>query len=432
MTELAVTSASAALAFLVLYGAAVMFTLERIADRFGPALLTGFLRHGVVGWFAGLAALVLAGLVVIVPPDWSGKLLASLVLFLADSALVALACYRTWRDGSDARGMLELAHRAADPAQAVREILWRALERADVATVGLSLRVFERTSPMRAALLAWLLGHRVLLDRDWLTTEILAAELEGGLDEAAAKAVRDILLPILDSALRREQFDLVYSVTHETMEALELANPFTNSHAQLVTDIGRTIWLIGDYRGAAPRKASLPEQLEYMKMIYTIRRRDIWFALLRRRASDDIARFVHFLCLFAEDTQDGDNVYSLYTDILMDGTPARVLSMKSLRDLANSMRWMRDYEFREASDGAVAKDQFPPLEAPGKKWNGQFVMLVAAAQASGLSDEDIGDLAGTYGVLGDTDFMREVKENKGIWGYGSAKKVLERILGRKA
>ena len=285
---------------------------------------------------------------------------------------------------------------------------------------------------MRAALLAWLLGHRVLLDRDWLTTEILAAELEGGLDEAAAKAVRDILLPILDSALRREQFDLVYSVTHETMEALELANPFTNSHAQLVTDIGRTIWLIGDYRGAAPRKASLPEQLEYMKMIYTIRRRDIWFALLRRRASDDIARFVHFLCLFAEDTQDGDNVYSLYTDILMDGTPARVLSMKSLRDLANSMRWMRDYEFREASDGAVAKDQFPPLEAPGKKWNGQFVMLVAAAQASGLSDEDIGDLAGTYGVLGDTDFMREVKENKGIWGYGSAKKVLERILGRKA
>src|SRR5258708_10641590 len=166
MAELAVTAAVAARAFLVLYGAAVMFTLERIADRFGPALLTGFLRHGVVGWFAGLAALVLAGLVVVVPPDWSGKLLASLVLFLADSALVALACYRTWRDGSDARGMLELAHRAADPAQAVREILWRALERADVATVGLSLRVFERTSPMRAALLAWLLGHRVLLDRD--------------------------------------------------------------------------------------------------------------------------------------------------------------------------------------------------------------------------------------------------------------------------
>jgi hypothetical protein len=237
-------------------------------------------------------------------------------------------------------------------------------------------------------------------------------------------------MPILDSALRREQFDLVYSVTHETMEALELANPFTNSHAQLVADIGRTIWLIGDYRGTAPRKASLPEQLEYMKMIYTIRRRDIWFALLKRGASEDIDAFVHFLCLFAEDTQDGDNVYSLYTDILMDGTPARVLSMKSLRDLANSMRWMRLGEFSEASDGAVAKDQFPPLEAPGKKWNGQFVMLVAAAQASGMSDEEIEDLAGTYGVLGDKDFMREVKENKGIWGYESAKKVLERITAR--
>jgi hypothetical protein len=241
----------------------------------------------------------------------------------------------------------------------------------------------------------------------------LAAELEGGLDEDAAKAVRDPLMAILESALRREQFDLVYTVAHETMETLRVADPFTIDHAQLMTDVGRTIWLVGDYRGTAPRQAGLPEQLEYMKMIYTIRRRDIWFALLKRRASEDVAAFVHFLCLFAEDTQDGDNVYSLYTDILMDGTSAGVLVVEPLRDLANSMRWMHIREFSKASQGAAEKDEIAPLDPLGKKWNGQFVMLVAAAEASGLSDEDIQDLISTYGVLGDKDFIREVKQNKG-------------------
>jgi len=409
MTELAVTAASAALAFLVLYGAAVMFTLERIGDRFGPTLLPGFLRRRVAGWFVGLASLVLAGLVVIVPPDGPGKLLASLVLFLADSALVALACYRTWRDGSDVRGMLELAHGAADPAQAVREILWQALERADVVTVGLSLRAFDRTSPLRADLLAWLLGHRVLQDRDWLTTEILSAELEGGLDEAGARAVREPLIAILDSALRREQFELVYNVIHETIEALEEAAPFTDSHGQLMVDVGSKTWLVGDYYGTAPRKASVPAQLDYVKGIYSSRLKDIWRAILNRREVEGVESFVSFLCLSAEETEETQFMYSIYTDILMDGAPAGVLTMKPLRDLANSMRHIRLREEGRAFRGEPDEDGLSSFEAPGESWNRLFVLLVDAAQKSGATEHDIEQLVSTYGMASDRDFMRKVK-----------------------
>ena len=410
MTELAVTSASAALAFLVLYGAAVIFTLERIGDRFGAALTPDFLLRRVAGWFGGLALLVLLGLLV-VPLDGPAKVIPALAVFVASLALLVLACYSTWRAGSDVSRMLARARAVSHPGQAVREILWRAVERADVLAVALALRTFDRRSPAHDELLGWLLGHRSLHDTDWLTTEILSAELEGGLDGAAAAAVRGHLVAILDGALRREQFELAYAVVDEAMDALRLASPFTDDHAQLVTDVGRTLWLVGDYRGTAPRQATLPGQLDYMKMIYNIRRRAVWLAVLRRGVQDEVDSFVHFLCLFAEDTEDGMNIFSLYTDVLMDGPQAGVVSMGALRDLANSMQWMRLHELAEAARHKPAPDEFPPLEAPGESWNRLFRLLVAAAQSCGATDKDIDGLASTYGVFGDNRFMRQVRRD---------------------
>jgi len=411
MTELAVTSASAALAFLVLYGAAVIFTLERIGDRFGATLLPGFVRRRVVWWFGSLALLVLLGLLVI-PLDGPVRAIPALVVFVVSLVLLTLACYSTWRSGSDVRQMLSIAVAVAHPGQAVREILWRAVERADVLAVALALRTFDRRSPAHDELLGWLLGHRSLRDdTDWLTTEILSAELEGGLDGAAAAAVRGHLVAILDGALRRDQFELAYAVVDEAMDALRLASPFSDDHAQLVTDVGRKLWLVGAYRGTAPRQATLPAQLDYMKMIYNIRRRAVWLAVLRRGVRAEVDSFVHFLCLFAEDTEDGMNVFSLYTDVLMDGGKAGVVSLEALRDLANSMQWMRLHELAEAARHKPVPDEFPPLEAAGESWNRLFHLLVAAAQSCGATDHDIDDLASTYGVLGDNRFMRQVRRD---------------------
>jgi hypothetical protein len=163
MTELAVTAASAVLAFLVLYGAAVIFTLERIGDRFSPMLIPGFLARRVAIWFIGLALLVLAGLVVI-PLEGQAKVVPALVLFIASLLVLVFASFATWRSGSHVGVMLAIARGIAHPEQAVREILWRAIDRADVAAVARSLRAFERSPTERADLLAWLLGHRALHD----------------------------------------------------------------------------------------------------------------------------------------------------------------------------------------------------------------------------------------------------------------------------
>jgi hypothetical protein len=411
MTELAVTSASAALAFLVLYGAAVIFTLERIGDRFGATLLPGFVRRRVVWWFGSLALLVLVGLLVI-PLDGPVRAITALVVFVASLVLLTLACYSTWRWGSDVRQMLSIALAVAHPGQTVREILWRAVERADMLAVADSLRAFDRRSPARAELLGWLLGHRSLQDSDWLASEVLDAELEGGLDEAAAEAVRDRLVPIVDGALRREQFELAYTAVDRIMDALRRASPFTDRHGQLVLDVGRTLWLVGDYMGTAPRQTSLPAQLDYLKMIYDIRRRAVWFALLKRGSRAEVDSFVSFLCLFAADTEDGMNVFSLYTDVLIDGGEAGVVSMEALRDLANSMQWMRLHEMGEASRHKPEPGELSPLEAPGEAWNGLFHLLAATAQSSGATDDDIDGLASTYGMLGDNRFMRQVRRDR--------------------
>jgi hypothetical protein len=138
MTELAVTSASADLAFLVLYGAAVIFTLERIGDRFGQGLTRGFLLRWVAPWFLFLTLLVLISLVVIVLPNDPQKIPAALGIFVVGAIAVSTGCYRTWGAGSEVRRMLSLALSAADSTQAVREILWRAVERADVPAVARS------------------------------------------------------------------------------------------------------------------------------------------------------------------------------------------------------------------------------------------------------------------------------------------------------
>lgn len=415
MSELAVTSASANLAFLILYGAAVIFTLERIADRFGQGLSQRFVLRSVGHWFLLMSFLVLAGLVVVALPNDPAKIPLSLALFIIGAATVSIACYRTWAAGSDVRRMLSLALSTPGSTLAVREILWRAIERGDVRAVGLSLRAFDKASTGRVAVLAWLLGHRVLEGRDWLTTEILAAELEHGLDEAAAECVRETLVSVLESALRREQFELVYQVINETMKGLEAAVPFTNNHGNLMDYLAWTTWLVGDYRGSARRTASVPAQLNYVQGIYSARQKDIWRAILERGDAAGVDVFISFVCRIAEETEETGSTFSLYTDILMDGVPTGIVTVKSLGDLANSMRYIRLREGGKAFRGETDEDGFT-LGDPGKMWNDLFLLLVSEARKVGITEDEIEHLASTYGALGDPDLMRNVKGKKGKLG----------------
>jgi hypothetical protein len=110
MIELAVTSASSALAVLILYGAAVIFTLQSIGDRFSQALLPTFLLRRTAGWFVSLATLTFVGLTVIALPRTATQIVSALTIFCTSVFLGAVACYATWVTGSRVSTALALAH----------------------------------------------------------------------------------------------------------------------------------------------------------------------------------------------------------------------------------------------------------------------------------------------------------------------------------
>lgn len=124
----------------------------------------------------------------------------------------------------------------------------------------------------------------------------------------------------------------------------------------------------------------MPAQLDYVKAIYDARRKDIWRAILERREVEGVVSFVSFLCHTAEEIEETLSIDSIYTDILMDGAPAGVLTMKPLRELANSMRHLRIRELGRASRGEPDEVGFSSFEHPDEPWNDLFVMLVDAAQ----------------------------------------------------
>ena len=70
------------------------------------------------------------------------------------------------------------------------------------------------------------------------------------------------------------------------MFALQVATSFTQDHGQVMCDLALGSWLIGDYRGEAPRHSRIAGQLDYLKSIYEVRRKDLWRALLERSGSE--------------------------------------------------------------------------------------------------------------------------------------------------
>jgi hypothetical protein len=103
---------------------------------------------------------------------------------------------------------------------------------------------------------------------------------------------------------------------------------------------------------------------------------------------------------------------------------AGVVTVKSLRDLANSMRHLHLRELGKAERG---EPDFT-FGAPGGSWNDLFLRLVQEAQQAGATEDDVAELASTYDAYGDPDFMRKVMRKDGT--FDRVKGLLERILGR--
>lgn len=378
------TVASAALALLVLYGAALIFLLQTVGDHYSPAIFGPLLRKRAISWAGTLVVIAFAALALVAVPQGLWTTLVSGVLLLAAISVAATACYRAWTSGLDRPHVVSLITELPSSRwqATTQQVIWTALGRGDVETVQLGLRHFDRGSEDWVALITWLMGHHLVRDRDWLKIEILSALLEGGLDQKGAEAVREPLQALLRQVLDLEDFDAAYEVVHRTMEALREAVPFTGEHGQIMCDVARALWLIGDYRGDAMRVVRIPAQLEYVKSIYGRRRQVIWLSLLERKDAVGIDEFVAFLCITLQDTGATSSAFSLVFDIIVDGLRAGVLSQQSIFELANCV-------------GQLRRGLLEPTDVPSlgpDAWDSIVADLAYALLALGAPADDVDDM----------------------------------------
>ncbi len=413
------TAAASTLALLVLYGAALVVLLQTISDRYNAAILAPLLRRGALPWVTAQAAIALGAFALLgVPIPSTAKAILAGVLLTAGVILATVGCYRTWLLAGDrdqvAKSVGDLA--AARRLGASREIVWNAIRRSDVEMVRVALRMFQRETPEQLELLTWLLGHRPLVNREWLSLELLGAIVGEGLDEPQAKTARDPLIALLRQNLDQEDMPVAYEIMHRTMRALAEGEKFTDAHGQLLLDVARGIWLVGDHMGEAPRTTHIPSQLEYLKSIYSSRRRDVFHALIKRKDRAGLSSFVTFVCLSLEDTNETGSAYSLLWDIADDGHEVGILEPQAIMEVGNAIGHLR---MRELRNGETT-------EILAESWDDLAVQLVRDLIDLDVSDDDIHHMLGNYGY-----FVRPgnlaVKTNSGGRSDASERR-LRRVL----
>jgi hypothetical protein len=328
-----------------------------------------------------LAAIALAAFALIAVPSSWGRDLASGGLLVAAIVVAATACYRTWTVGIDRERVVRLISKLADGRRlaAAEQFIWTALVRGDVETVQCGLRLFPLGTDDWAGLMSWLMGNRGFQDRTWLKMEILSSVLHDGLDQKGARAVHELLKDLLSDSLDQDDIGVAEEIVVKVMSALRRAAPFTQDHGQVMCDLARAIWLIGDYRGEAPRNAHVAGQLDYLKSIYEVRRKDLWRTLLERNDIEGIDHFVAFLCITVQDTGAVDAAFSLVFDIIADGVPRGVLTSESVFELANMVGFVRRGAITVVDDQTLSTDM----------WDGIIADLAYALVAIATPDDDI-------------------------------------------
>jgi hypothetical protein len=409
MTEVATTAAAGELGLLVLYGAILVFGLQQIGERYGTAFLGTFLVRRVIGWTVALWLTSAAGLALIAAPNGLGKDIASVFVLTTGIVLAALAAYRTMARDVTAEvilGLIPLLSRSSRAA-ALEGALWRATGRGDRITTAAILRSPDGVAD-EADLIEWLLGHSSIGLPDWLVIEIARSILRPPLDSSRADGLRGSVIGLLDRVLSTDRVKLAIELVNDVMELLEVAAPFAKAHGQLMLDVGRTIWRVGNYSGDAPRTVAVPEQLEFLKGVYAARRVDIWTGIASRRDKDGAAAFVAFLCLTIEDTASSDDAYNLILDMVGFGNEQILLESHELHELANVMRHI-PFRWREGYDHVVDQEG----------WDLAFRAVLETGARLGLADEELLELAGTYGAYARDDLWKDMDRSSLRPGNGA-------------
>lgn len=337
-----------AVAMLTVYATALFLALQQVADRFSPHFIPIIFRQRRV--LVSLAGLVLLLIIAGVLAFTSGSTPIAIITFgvlLSTVILALVASYRTLVLVANGTRIVGWIQQTQDRDAALQDVLWKAIGRADHRVVAKALQAGLAPNAAGAGdLMDWLATHRDLLATDWLAREILAALLTAtDADSDAITRRFDVICSLLREALAAESFPLARDVVDESMKMLANARPWTSQHAQLMYDLGFTVWNIGE-RGAffEPRTCRVASQLADTKDLFFGNLSWIWRHLLEISDTKAVSVYGTELCTLGSDIQDQDareSILARVFNLMADGFERHLLTRRGIEVIVSYLGHMR-------------------------------------------------------------------------------------------
>jgi len=344
-----------------IYIAVLVWAMQHVADHYTPKLLSIFFHRVILGPLVLLGALFLAaGILVLRPvphtlfslitggriqlPSIAGDIVAFILLIIA-IIVVLYSTYQMVYRFAHGTEIIDWLRERPNQDIILQEILLNAIPRSDQQITSAALRMaLCSKNNKNTSFISWLSDHRDLIAIKWMTLELLNILLSDPFDKSAADAYRDLLCVLLAEALEKEDFPFSRDVLSTIMGKLAFVQPWTQSHAQLLYNIGFTLWQIGERGDNAPRTARIPQQLEDTQLIFLIRLRKIWYHLLKLgdpSSVEDYSWVLGDLAIDTAGTESCESFISRLYDVMEDGFRQHLLTPDAIQQMASDLGTVR-------------------------------------------------------------------------------------------
>jgi hypothetical protein len=228
--------------------------------------------------------------------------------------------------------------------QALRDVIWNAIQRADVVSAEAAIGHINDAGFERSAFLAWIMGQPVLLDSSWFPVIVLKAVLVNPFDESGAQELSPILKRMLVRALDQAAFGTAEEIVRGVMAALATAPIFTDAHANLLYEVGFACWNLGESGASKPRNAPLPHQLDGVQALFMSGLRTGVHRVLEHGSTSEVEELswvVEYLLYETEEAGGSQWFMARVHDLMTDGQARKALSPQVLHNLANGLGVLR-------------------------------------------------------------------------------------------
>jgi hypothetical protein len=328
---------------LALYFAALILAVQHVSDRFSPSLSVPVLvRHASVPF---IVLIILTAIAVLLPIE--GRRAGAIVLV---AILVSLCgSYYLWSRLGDGELIAGLLHKMPGYRKeaAVRDVLWNAVQSSNPRVAAVALRVFSAGTPEQDRLLQWLIEHREIVAKEWMTRELVDVILPLGVaGQPSEESTRALEILFVD-ALDREDYDRALLVLDAVMDGLTRADHWTQAHAHLLHAFGFALWNVGQLGESVVRRASIPPRLESIQSLLHSRLKRLWIHLRELGDPEAVELYAQVIGDLTAHTGDDFMLTRLY-EAMEAGFREGLWTEQALHQLAVDLRSSRQEHMPES------------------------------------------------------------------------------------